>query len=278
MTDKIDKQHEINLVYLIENKVYFYPHNNLLTSLDGDSNVKLLSTGSECLLALINKHGEIVPKEDFIENVWKKKGVIATEHTFYQTILTVRKGFSQLGLHGIIKTKYRIGLTIDKSVSINQDNLFAKEEKFKHDLQKIELAVSSDDSNDIENIPEKKVKLKIFSITKINFGVIGIIGVILGATIGAMTKIPPGGYFDQFNHLSYMGDHCQILTPARGDYESNKVQSFLEQKKTKCSHEGRIYYSAQYAIGRHSVIKCSKNINEDGGCTTYFYLNAFQKK
>lgn len=265
-----------NEIILIENSVYFYPEKNLLTSLQGEESVKLLSTASECLLILINRQGDIVPKAEFLESVWGRKGVVATEHNFYQTMLTVRKGLSKLGLENVIKTRYRRGLSIETTVSIIKANTVVSEGVSHYELQKNDSDSFEDGAQVISgNTPDIRIKRKIclnsggwllFSI---------IFCIMLGGITGAVINIPSGGYFDRYHQISYADGECQILT-ADYDNDLEKIQSFLRQKKIECAKGQKIYYSALYPVGTHSAIRCDKNFQEGKECLTYFYLDAVQ--
>ncbi|HEQ3521793.1 TPA: winged helix-turn-helix domain-containing protein [Citrobacter freundii] len=278
MTDRPIVADSKNGIILIENSVCFYPEQYLLTSLQGEDSVKLLSTASECLLILIYRQGDIVPKEEFLESVWGKKGIVATEHNFYQTILTVRKAFSKLGLENVIKTRYRRGLSIEDTVSIIKSSMAVSEKCPYYELQKNDSDSFEEGTQVIaENIPNTRTKQKAWlnSGGGLLFSII--FCVMFGVITGAVIKIPSGGYFDRYYQLSYADGKCQIMA---ADYNNDikKIQSFLSQKKIDCTKGQIIYYSALYPVGSHSVIKCDKNLQEGKECLTYFYLGAVQEK
>ncbi|SEO96376.1 winged helix-turn-helix domain-containing protein [Enterobacter sp. NFIX58] len=260
-----------NEIILIEKSVCFYPDQNLLKSLHGEDSVKLLSTASECLLILIQSQGDIVPKHEFIEKVWGRKGVIATEHTFYQTILTVRKGFSHLGLENIIKTRYRRGLLIESSVSI-----IKREMVVSGVLSHYESNNNTNYFHERVQTQEKKYKKNRWSLW-LSVALWIFVGVVLGGLTASAIKIPSSGYFDRYHQLTYMKSACPILAEDY-KYDPDQIQSFFRQNKIECTRDEKIYFSGRNSIGLHSLIKCDNKFQEGKECLTDFYLSAVQEK
>ncbi|WP_075180861.1 transcriptional regulator [Pantoea sp. 1.19] len=110
--------------YLINGKIEFYPVANMLNPhAHPDDKIILNSPASRCFLLLIQRHGTVVSQHDFMEEVWKKNGVMVSPNTFYQNISILRKGLKEAGLEEeIIMTIPRIGLTLSESCSIQQVN------------------------------------------------------------------------------------------------------------------------------------------------------------
>lgn len=125
--DKEDAEISNRCIYLIDQKVYFIPDENVLISKNYDEKIKLLSTATECLSTLISRQGQIIPREELMDSIWKKRGVIASDNNFYQTILTIRKAFSTLGLDDVIATRYRRGLVIEKNLNYFKDTAFIRQ-------------------------------------------------------------------------------------------------------------------------------------------------------
>ncbi|MGC6099257.1 winged helix-turn-helix domain-containing protein [Enterobacter sp. ku-bf2] len=271
MTEKLVKDKKKEIV-LIEKSVYFYPEQSLLTSLHGEESVKLLSTASECLLILIERQGDIVPKDEFLESVWGRKGVIATEHTFYQTILTVRKGFSHLGLDNIIKTRYRRGLSIENSVCIIKGEMVVSGELSHYESKKNNTSLFDESVQAPEKTDYKMRGSLWLSVALWIFA-----GVVLGGLAASVMKTPSGGYFERYHQLTYMKSECPVLAEDY-NYVPEQVQFFFRQKKIECTRDEKIYFAGRNSIGMHSVIKCDKNFQEGKECLTNFYLDAVQEK
>ena len=106
--------------YLIDGRLCFYPVTNVLRPLDDSiAEVILSKPASRCFLLLIERQGEVVSHDDFINEVWGKKGIIVTKNTYYQSISILRKRLKALGFDDdVIVTLPRKGLILSEEVAI----------------------------------------------------------------------------------------------------------------------------------------------------------------
>lgn len=112
--------------YLIDGRLCFYPVTNVLKPLDDSiTEVVLSKPASRCFLLLIERQGEVVSHDDFINEVWGKKGIVVTKNTYYQSISILRKRLKALGFDDdVIVTLPRKGLMLSEEVAvIKQNNL-----------------------------------------------------------------------------------------------------------------------------------------------------------
>lgn len=113
--------------YMINEEVIFDVNDSTLQSLaNNEVSVTLNAPTARCLLLLLKSDGKVISREKFLEEVWKKKGVVVSENTFYQNISLLRKSLSKVGLsQEIIVTIRQRGFIIANDTMIeviSQDN------------------------------------------------------------------------------------------------------------------------------------------------------------
>ncbi|MEX2943264.1 transcriptional regulator [Serratia fonticola] len=264
--DKEDAEISNRCIYLIDQKVYFIPDENVLISKNHDEKIKLLSTATECLSTLISRQGQIIPREELMDSIWKKRGVIASDNNFYQTILTIRKAFSTLGLDDVIATRYRRGLVIEQKTSIILKTQLSSDsvETSTPPLGGTIDEVTSQDTieSPTNNHPQPKRR---------GFYAILLLTLTLGCITGLILNINSGRFFDTFHHMK-SGYPCDIyLSNNTNSVES--VTSFLKSKKFSCNKGEKVYYASRQQIGYRAIITCDSTFQEGGECSTEFYLD-----
>lgn len=110
----------MNNYYIINDFLQFSPLSNRLTKLNEKNvYVTLNSPASRCLLMLIKQQGNIITQQEFMDEVWQKKGMVVGKNTYYQNISILRKTFKNIGMdEDIVITIPRIGLTLAQGVDI----------------------------------------------------------------------------------------------------------------------------------------------------------------
>ena len=85
--------------YIINNEVIFDTNVNKLKPLGehGDS-VALNAPTARCLQLLLESNGKVISREEFLDTVWKTRGVVVSQNTFYQNISLLRKSLLKAGL------------------------------------------------------------------------------------------------------------------------------------------------------------------------------------
>lgn len=106
--------------YLINNKVLFNTHENLLIDINTPSlKVSLNRPIARCLQLLIDNQGKITHQEEFFEYVWRSRGASITANTYYQNISILRRSLAHMGLGDeIIKTVSRKGLMFSQASEV----------------------------------------------------------------------------------------------------------------------------------------------------------------
>lgn len=85
--------------YIINNEVIFKANTNELQPLgENGEEVTLNAPTARCLQLLLEKNGKIISREEFLDTVWKTRGVVVSQNTFYQNISLLRKSLLKAGL------------------------------------------------------------------------------------------------------------------------------------------------------------------------------------
>lgn len=106
---------------IINDAVIFKMNDSELIPLTQDGEViQLNSPTARCLQLLIERHGRVVSRDDFLKQVWGAKGIVVSQNTFYQNISLLRKSLKKAGLHEeIVVTVRRKGFTLSSDIVIN---------------------------------------------------------------------------------------------------------------------------------------------------------------
>ena len=73
--------------YIINNEVIFNVNMNELQPVgDNGESVTLNAPTARCLQLLLESNGKIISREEFLDSVWKTRGVVVSQNTFYQNI------------------------------------------------------------------------------------------------------------------------------------------------------------------------------------------------
>ena len=85
--------------FIINDEVIFDVNMSELRSVNGSGEtINLNGPTARCLQLLIESNGRIISREEFLETVWKTRGVIVAQNTFYQNISLLRKSLLKAGL------------------------------------------------------------------------------------------------------------------------------------------------------------------------------------
>lgn len=100
----------------VKHTLQAYPHSS-------DAEIKLNQPASRCLSLLIQHNGVTVKQEFFIDEVWRKKGMVVTVNTFYQNISLLRKALKESGLLvSIVITVPKKGLMFSAKAMVYEDD------------------------------------------------------------------------------------------------------------------------------------------------------------
>lgn len=85
--------------YIINNEVIFNVNvNELQPPGENGEGVSLNAPTARCLQLLLESNGKIISREEFLDTVWKTRGVVVSQNTFYQNISLLRKSLLKAGL------------------------------------------------------------------------------------------------------------------------------------------------------------------------------------
>lgn len=106
--------------FIINNEVIFDMNINELQPLTlSGSLVTLNAPTARCLQLFLEHKGKVISREEFLDSVWKTRGVVVSENTFYQNISLLRKSLARAGLsQEIIVTIRQRGFRIAQGTDI----------------------------------------------------------------------------------------------------------------------------------------------------------------
>lgn len=112
------------MFYCINNNVIFDPINHTLTSSKfyPEKDTKINQPASRCLALLIERKGDIITQDDFMNEVWRKHGMEVTVNTLYQNISILRKTLKRAGIvENIIITVPKKGIMLSARVEEGEE-------------------------------------------------------------------------------------------------------------------------------------------------------------
>lgn len=107
--------------YIINNEVIFDVNlSELVPLLESGENVLLNMPTARCLLLLLEKRGQVVSREEFLEKVWNDRGIVVSQNTFYQNISLLRKSLAKAGLseEAVVTIRQR-GFTLASDIVVS---------------------------------------------------------------------------------------------------------------------------------------------------------------
>lgn len=107
--------------YVLNDEFIFDTNTSELKSLtDANEIITLNAPTARCLQLLIEKKGEVVSRECFLNQVWHARGIVVSENTFYQNISLLRKSLKKVAsTSDIVVTVRSKGFVIPESTRIH---------------------------------------------------------------------------------------------------------------------------------------------------------------
>ncbi|WP_159566128.1 winged helix-turn-helix domain-containing protein [Budvicia diplopodorum] len=107
---------------VINNEIAYFPEENKLASLDIiEQKIAINAPASRCFQLLLEKRGQVVSRNEFLEVVWKSNGAYVSLNTFYQNISLLRKSLKKVGPNqDIIITVRRKGFALAPNTIVEQ--------------------------------------------------------------------------------------------------------------------------------------------------------------
>lgn len=250
-----------NLFYLIENKILFIPAKQRLVHTDSHEQIKLKPTASLCLLLLLRNHGEIVTQNELLAFAWGESHRQVSFNAFYQSILSLRKSFSQMNVESqIITTVPRKGLIIQQEISVEEQRDPVPE------IQPEPLPTET-----IRELPPYKAineKRSILNLTEwlMIITTVIIIGVII------YPRIFSEEYFSGYVSPKNYAGQCHYFF--NGDASNHiRHEEFIKEHPEMCQNDSYLYITAYAETKNISVILCTTSMESSQGnsCQSVYY-------
>lgn len=129
--------------YIINNEVIFNVNMNELQPVgENGESVTLNAPTARCLQLLLESNGKIISREEFLDSVWKTRGVVVSQNTFYQNISLLRKSLVKAGLsQDIIVTVRQRGFVL--AAGSNIASFLRSEEKEPENSENVQVTAST---------------------------------------------------------------------------------------------------------------------------------------
>lgn len=86
-------------LFMINGEIIFDAHSCELRPLEDQTKITTLhAPTARCLQLLLEKRGEVISRDNFLEVVWQSRGIVVSQNTFYQNISLLRKSLKKAGL------------------------------------------------------------------------------------------------------------------------------------------------------------------------------------
>lgn len=150
--------------YIINNEVIFNVNVNELQPLgENGEGVSLNAPTARCLQLLLESNGKIISREEFLDTVWKTRGVVVSQNTFYQNISLLRKSLLKAGLsQDIIVTVRQRGFVFASGSHIA--SFFRTEEENSENTSNIQVINNASspplERNKVNNLLTQEDKMK----------------------------------------------------------------------------------------------------------------------
>ena len=147
--------------YLINDEIVFKVSLNELHPLtDKGERVILNAPTARCLQLLLENQEQVISRDEFLEAVWRTRGVVVSQNTFYQNISLLRKSLQRAGLTlDIIVTVRRKGFILAQNVLVTAEGSRSEQES-DHGLDEPvnqSLLVIHENDNVQRNVESKRI-------------------------------------------------------------------------------------------------------------------------
>lgn len=108
------------MVFVIDNRVFYRSEDGAIwPSGDEGSTVILTLTMNRLLTCLLEKHGQVLTRNELLDNVWDAHGLRSSSHTLNKYISELRKHFVQFGITDeCITTVPRVGFMFNSDIDV----------------------------------------------------------------------------------------------------------------------------------------------------------------
>lgn len=245
--------------FLLGETVLFIPGRNLLMAAEDESTQLALSNpASQCLLLLIQHHGQVVEREHIFQQVWLNNGSQVTNNNFYQNISLLRRAFKELGLNDeLIITVPKVGVRL----SIELDVIH-------HDAVSARLDALVESITPAAPVQHHRRARRVWPVWPVFTGatLVGLLGL-----FGLWhSQFEPS--MQRFVLLSEIGE-CHIYgNPDVVDF--SRHQQFIQQHPLDCQYYPWAYLTLSPNVQRTSVLRCRQQYSpwRNNQCIMSYYL------
>ncbi|MFY9996858.1 MAG: winged helix-turn-helix domain-containing protein [Leclercia sp.] len=137
--------------YIINDEIVFKVSLNELHPLtDKGERVILNAPTARCLQLLLENQEQVISRDEFLEAVWRTRGVVVSQNTFYQNISLLRKSLQRAGLTlDIIVTVRRKGFILAQNVLVTAEGSRSEQESdngFNESVNQSLLVINENDN------------------------------------------------------------------------------------------------------------------------------------
>nr|WP_154324388.1 winged helix-turn-helix domain-containing protein [Pantoea sp. 201603H] len=292
--------------YVIKGVVEFRPATSTLHDLTHPDDVVVLnSPAGRCLLLLIERAGTIVTQQEFMDIVWRKRGMLVSPNTYYQNIYILRKGLREIGfVDDPIVTIPRIGLTLasDTHIQIKESvcmPVVAAEEQESNQPPLIsppcfipQDSVCAEDDIDLTPTPTPtptptstpKVLTKV-NVASDSSGLFFYSPLFLSATLFLVALMLAGigavrlhvykkeHFFDNYHFaISAAGCHFYLPTYIKAESERDTMLAYGKRFSAYCGSYPWVYISGTAMRPRVSVIRCDEPMSKPNRCISDYFI------
>lgn len=262
--------------FTIEETLRFCPESNTLYNISTQERVNILSTASGCFRLLIEEQGSILTKEQLIEQVWGKRGIVISHNTFYQTMLNLRRGLENAGMQNdIISTHYGKGVSISQEIKI-LCSLYESAEVLQEVIEGEKNTLTAVAITDVLDEPEGSPSSLPEFLNRFRTK-----GFFLGLSVFFTTLI----LYAAINHFLMNDDFFSSYRKAHVQIDDCKIyinpdhlvdfslEDILKKGRVNCENNERVFISLVEPVRRLSVIYCNNHLSEEEECVSDFYLD-----
>ncbi|MBE3285221.1 winged helix-turn-helix domain-containing protein [Enterobacter cloacae complex sp. P31C] len=143
------------MVFVIDNRVFYRSEDGAIwPSGDEGSTVILTLTMNRLLACLLEKHGQVLTRNELLDSVWDAHGLRSSSHTLNKYISELRKNFVQFGIvEECITTVPRVGFMFNSDVEVRVLTQPTNEAEFR----------SEDDKNGTQKVKQRSSRRIIYS-------------------------------------------------------------------------------------------------------------------
>lgn len=259
------------MYYKIDGRVVFFPDDKALKALNSsivDNNIVVLHTpAARCLSTLLDNQGRLVTQKMLFEAVWERYDLEPSSNSLYQSISTIRKNMSLLGINKtIIVTRPREGFFIPDDILI---------EVIRDDFSGLMIAAEDGNQSEVDK-EERSLSVKFLRAPSIFR--IKLLGVVLLLCSMALYLTPD--QLESKNHFSHFiaserNDRGCFIYYNRDSTDFIKHQKFMETHHYKCIKYPYVYVETYTHAPKLSVIRCDEDMKKIKSpiCVSEYYAD-----